>query len=69
MTTSENLIKIRKMLCLNQSEFARALGITPPAISRYETGNREPSYSTVRKIIALAKAHNLTINFEDIRAE
>lgn len=69
MTTAENIKKIRKTLCLSQIELSKELNITPSTVSCYEAGRRKPSYPTIRKIIALAKKHNIDINLEDIRPE
>ena len=69
MTTAENIKKIRLSLCLSQAEFSRELEITSSSISCYEGGKREPSFATIRKIIALDKKNNIKINLEDIRPE
>lgn len=69
LTTAENIKKIRKALCLSQAEISRELNVTRSTISCYERGVRRPSYATIRKIIALAKKNNLTIELEDIRPE
>jgi predicted transcriptional regulator len=69
MTSAESIKKVRRALCLNQKEFADALSLTPSSISCYEAGSRLPSFTTIRKIIALAKKHNIKINIDDIRPE
>jgi len=69
MSTAEQIKKIRLKLCLNQAEFASALCISNSCISYYESGAREPSFSTIRKILALAKKNNIKVTLEDIRSE
>lgn len=69
MNTAEQLKKIRLSLCLNQREFAEALGITISSISYYEKGNRKPSFCTMRKIISLTKKNGIKLKLEDIRDE
>lgn len=69
MSTATEIKKLRIALCLNQREFAQELGITISSVSYYEKGTRQPSFSTVRKIMALAKKKGLKINVEDIRIE
>ncbi len=60
--------KIRLALCLNQSEFAKALAITASSVSCYESGKRQPGFATIRKVLALAKKHHLNIKLEDLRS-
>lgn len=67
MTTADNIKNLRKKLCVSQSQLAREIGITPSMISCYERGTREPSYSTVKKLIELAKKNKINLNFDDIR--
>ncbi len=69
MKPSENIKKIRLALCMSQSEFSRALEVTSSTISCYERGLREPSFATIRKMIAIAKKHNIKITLDDIRPD
>lgn len=39
---------------LTQAEFARRAGVTQSVISAYETGRREPSFATLRRMVAAA---------------
>ncbi len=69
MTTAERIKKLRRSMCISQAEMSRALKVSIGSISCYEMGKREPSYAVVRKIIALAKEHGITIGLDDIRPE
>jgi Predicted transcription factor, homolog of eukaryotic MBF1 len=52
MTTgiAKEIIKVRKDLGLNQTQFAKKIGIDPSDMSRIELGKKEPSPLTLRKI-------------------
>lgn len=45
-----NFRKARKNLGLTQEDVAEKVGVTRPAYIRYETGERECSFSTLRKL-------------------
>lgn len=47
---SERLIKQRKKKKKTQQEMADYLGITRPAYTAYERGNRQPDYETLQKL-------------------
>lgn len=55
----ERLRKIRERQDMKQSDLARRSGLTPAAISQLESGQREPTFST---IIRLANALGTTPN-------
>lgn len=69
MTTAKKLKKIRLRLCLSKSEFARLIPINRSSITLYENGDRNPSFSTLRKIVAAVNKEGLEIKFEDILDE
>lgn len=69
MTTSETLKNIRLKLCVNKSEFAEMIGVNRSSISYYESGRSQPSFSTVRKIMKVAKEHGVDVKLEDIRED
>ena len=46
----ERLVKVRTSLNINKAEAARRLNISAMAYGRYEKGEREPSYQSVRFI-------------------
>lgn len=51
MTELGNKIRsLREQKSLTQSQLARALGVTPPAINHLENGTRKPSYSMLIKL-------------------
>jgi HTH-type transcriptional regulator, competence development regulator len=51
MTFGKNLKKIRESLGLTAAELARMSDLTPAAISQIENGERDPSLSTILKIL------------------
>ena len=49
------LIKaVRRRRGLTQAELARAAGTSQPVISAYEAGRRDPSHTTLAKLVAAA---------------
>lgn len=53
MPTAAALIReARTSRGLTQSEFAQRAGITQSVVSAYETGRREPSFATLRRLVA-----------------
>lgn len=42
--------KYRKKLNLTQRELANAVGVTPNAITQYESGTRKPDIVTLKKL-------------------
>lgn len=67
MTTAEKIRKFRLSLCLDRKEFAEGIGISHSSAIFYEKGTREPSFVTIRKIIAFAKKKGIKLSLEDIR--
>ena len=53
--------KMRLARGLSQEEFAKELGICSQCISNWETGINKPSISSIKKLIAYCKKHNLNI--------
>lgn len=47
---SERLKKARLAIGLTQTEFAAVLGLTQSAFASYESGRREPNFTTLKKI-------------------
>lgn len=50
MTIKEKIIKIRTSRGLNQTKFAKLIGVSHTAISNIEIGLRQPSLSLIHKI-------------------
>ena len=48
------LQSVRLRAGLTQSELARRAGTSQPVISAYEHGRRDPSYETLRRLVAAA---------------
>lgn len=45
---------VRRRAGLTQGELARRAGTSQPVISAYEHGHRDPSYGTLRRLVAAA---------------
>ena len=57
------LIKaLRESMILSQEEFAKYLGVSFATVHRWEQGHHEPTYAAKRKIIALCKKHNISLD-------
>lgn len=57
------LIKaLRESMILSQEEFANYLGVPFGTVNRWEKGHHEPTYAAKRKIIALCKKHNISLD-------
>ena len=57
------LIKaLRESMILSQEEFAKYLGVSFATVNRWEKGHHEPTYAAKRKIIALCKKHNISLD-------
>lgn len=50
MTLGETIKKYRKRKGLNQTELANLIGLDRSAISNFENGKREPTYSMILKL-------------------
>jgi len=50
MLLKNRLIRKRKELNITQTELAKRAGLTPPSISQYESGLRNPSYDAILKL-------------------
>ena len=57
------LIKaLRESMILSQEEFAKYLGVSFATVNRWEKGHHEPTYAAKRKISALCKKHNISLD-------
>jgi transcriptional regulator with XRE-family HTH domain len=54
MTPATLLRAVRRRRGLTQAELARRAGTSQPVLSAYERGRRDPTYSTLRKLVAAA---------------
>lgn len=60
----------RKELGLNQTELAKRAGLTPPSISQYESGARNPSYDAILKLAnALGVKADYLISGVEVQSE
>lgn len=60
MSLKNRITMKRKELGINQTELAKRAGLTPPSISQYESGVRNPSYDAILK---LASALGVNANY------
>jgi DNA-binding XRE family transcriptional regulator len=65
MPASTTIKNIRIHLCLNQTEFAKQIGVAKETVSRYETGERKPRLTIIRKIKELAEKNDIPVRVED----
>lgn len=63
MEIGEKLKKLRKDLRYTQEAMAELMGISQTAVSQYELGQREPSFSVLKKYQRFAKANKVKIKF------
>ena len=54
MEPAELIRAVRRRRGLTQAALARAAGTSQPVISAYEAGRRDPTYGTLRRLIAAA---------------
>ena len=54
MEPHELVRTVRRRRGLTQAELARAAGTSQPVVSAYEAGRRDPTYGTLRRLIAAA---------------
>lgn len=52
MEPAELIRSVRRRRGLTQAALARAAGTSQPVISAYEAGRRDPTYRTLRRIVA-----------------
>lgn len=57
---SENLIKIRKENKMTQKELSKILGVSQPALVKWEKGTSEPNIETIIKI---ANTYNVSCDY------
>ncbi|USK56354.1 helix-turn-helix transcriptional regulator [Cytobacillus solani] len=55
----EQLVKLRKKHKKTQEDIAKILGITRPAYTAYESGNRQPDYDS---LIKLAQYYDVSLD-------
>ena len=49
-TIADRIKQYREALHLSQGEFSKKTGLTPAAISQFESGEREPSLESLKKL-------------------
>src|SRR4051794_27330396 len=52
MTPAELLVSVRRRSGLTQVELARRAGTSQPVVSAYEHGRRDPTFGTLRRLVA-----------------
>lgn len=54
MDPASLLVSVRRRRGLTQADLARRAGTSQPVVSAYERGHRDPSYATLRRLVAAA---------------
>lgn len=65
VSIGEVIKKLRKDLRYSQKAFGEMVGISQVAVSKYELGQSEPSFSAINKIAKFAKANKVKIKLLD----
>ncbi|MDO9893215.1 helix-turn-helix transcriptional regulator [Glaesserella parasuis] len=58
--------EFRKAANLTQVEIAKLINKTQGAFGHYETGLREPSISTAKKIVRVLNEHGVACSLDDV---
>lgn len=66
MLVKECIKNVRYKLCLTQRDFAKLVGVDKASISLYETGERVPSLTSIRKIVDKLKEKNINLEYSDL---
>ena len=64
---SEQILPIkvlREKLGMTQTDLAHAAGLTPAAISQFESGIRRPSFQTIERLSDAPKGNNRLFTWE-----
>ena len=64
---SEELRKLRQRTLLNQTDFAKAVGVSYSTINRWETAKSKPNLAAMRNIKVFCEQHKLS--YETIERE
>lgn len=60
MSFSSVIQTIRKKALLTQDEFAKALGLAPSTVNRWETNKATPNLGTMKKIKTFCTDHDIS---------
>lgn len=66
MFTSENLLEIRELASLSQTDFARKLGLSREVVNKMESGKMKPSKKTFIKVQTFLQEHQNTTRLGDV---
>lgn len=66
MFTSENLLEIRELANLSQTDFAHKLGLSREAVNKMESGKMKPSKKTFSKVQSFLQNHQNTTYYGDV---
>jgi DNA-binding XRE family transcriptional regulator len=58
---------LRDEMGFSQSELGREINVYPQNISAWENGRRRPDIESCKKLIDLARKHNITIDIDYLR--
>lgn len=67
---AENLKRIRHSAGVTQEYIAKRIGVSRTTYTKWETGNAEPSFSCLLKIITtFNESENLDVDYNDLFSE
>lgn len=69
MKLAECIKYIRFELGLNQAQLGRKIDKDKTSICMYEQGKRKPGFPTLKKLVDLANANGMNIQYNDLRDE
>lgn len=62
----KNVKLLRKKLGITQERFGEIIRVSRSVVCRYEKGSIKPSYHTAKRIVGLAAANGLEIDYETL---
>jgi phage repressor protein C with HTH and peptisase S24 domain len=66
MFTAENLLEIRELANLSQTDFAHRIGLSREVVNKMESGKMKPSKKTFGKVQTFLHNHQNTMNYGDV---
>jgi len=61
MNFSSRVKQVREQLKMNQTAFAKALGVSRSTLLRWENGEYKPNYDAMQKFEEFCKTKNITL--------
>lgn len=64
MDLCDSIKRIRHKCLLNQTEFAKALGVSFSTVNRWENGKATPNFQALKKIKDFCRKNNLSFDVD-----